>query len=43
MDVEWGRTVDFVRTPDGGIRFTIMAVEGTPTGVTRLLRITPKK
>ena len=34
---------DFVRTPDGGIRFTIMAVEGTPTGVTRLLRITPKK
>lgn len=43
MDVEWGRTVDFVRTPDGGIRFTIMAVEGTPTGVTRLLKITPKK
>ena len=43
MDVEWGRAVDFVRTSDGGVRFTVMAVEGTPTGVTRLLKITPKK
>ena len=42
LDVEWGRTVDFERTAQG-IRFTIMAVEGTPTGVTRLLKITPKK
>jgi hypothetical protein len=42
MDVEWGRTVDF--TSEGGrVKFTIMAVEGTPTGVTRLLRIMPKK
>ena len=43
MDVEWGRAVDFIRTADGGIRFTVLAVEGTPTGVTRLLKITPKK
>ena len=42
LDVEWGRTVGFERTAQG-IRFTIMAVEGTPTGVTRLLKITPKK
>jgi hypothetical protein len=42
MDVEWGRTVDFVK--DGNlIRFTVLAVEGTPTGVTRLLKVTPKK
>lgn len=42
LDVEWGRTVDFERT-DNGVHFTAMAVEGTPTGVTRLLKITPKK
>jgi len=42
MDVEWGRTVAF--TKEGDLtRFTILAVEGTPTGVTRLLRVTPKK
>ena len=42
MDVEWGRTVDF--TKDGELtKFTVLAVEGTPTGVTRLLRVTPKK
>jgi hypothetical protein len=42
MDVEWGRTVDF--TKDGNLtKFTVLAVEGTPTGVTRLLRVTPKK
>jgi hypothetical protein len=42
MDVEWGRTVDFVK--DGNlIRFTVLAVEGTPTGVTRLLKVTQKK
>lgn len=42
MDVEWGRTVDFVNEGDK-TKFTILAVEGTPTGVTRLLRVTPKK
>lgn len=42
MDVEWGRTVDF--TKDGSLtKFTVLASEGTPTGVTRLLRVTPKK
>jgi len=42
MDVEWERTVDF--TEDGKMtKFTVLAVEGTPTGVTRLLRVTPKK
>jgi hypothetical protein len=42
MDVEWGRPVAF--TKDGNlIKFTALAVEGTPTGVTRLLKITPKK
>jgi len=41
-DVEWGKTVDF--TKDGDLtKFTVLAVEGTPTGVTRLLRVTPKK
>lgn len=42
MDVEWGRPVAFMK--DGSLtRFTILAVEGTPTGVTRLLKITPRK
>jgi hypothetical protein len=42
VDVEWGRPVEFTR--DGHqIKFTILAVEGTPTGVTRLLKITPRK
>ena len=42
MDVEWGRPVAF--TSDGDItKFTVLAFEGTPTGVTRLLRVTPKK
>ncbi|MEJ7691983.1 beta-galactosidase trimerization domain-containing protein [Daejeonella sp.] len=42
MDVDWGRTVDF--TQEGNkTKFTVLAVEGTGTGVTRLLRITPKK
>jgi hypothetical protein len=42
MDVEWGRPVAF--TKDGNLtRFTVLAVEGTPTGVTRLLKVTPKK
>jgi hypothetical protein len=42
VDVEWGRPVEFTR--EGNLtKFTIMAVEGTPTGVTRLLKITPKK
>lgn len=42
MDVEWGKAVDF--TNDGSLtKFTVLAVEGTPTGVTRLLRVTPKK
>jgi hypothetical protein len=41
LDVEWGRPVEFVR--DGElVKFTIIAVEGTPTGVTRLLKVTPK-
>lgn len=40
-DVEWGRTVDFVND-NGTTRFKILAVEGTPTGVTRLLKVTPK-
>jgi hypothetical protein len=41
-DVEWGRPVAF--TKDGDLtKFTIMAVEGTPTGVTRLLKVTPAK
>lgn len=42
MDVEWGRTVDFTKNGDI-VKFTIMAVEGTPTGVTRLLKVTPKE
>ena len=41
-DVEWGRPVAFTKSADG-TKFTVMAVEGTPTGVTRLLRITPLK
>jgi len=42
MDVEWGKTVAF--TKDGDLtKFTVLAVEGTPTGVTRLLRVTPRK
>ncbi len=42
MDVDWGRTVDFTR--DGNkTKFTVLAAEGTGTGVTRLLRVTPKK
>jgi hypothetical protein len=42
MDVEWGRPVAF--TKEGDLtKFTIMAVEGTPTGVTRLLKVSPKK
>jgi hypothetical protein len=41
-DVEWGRPVAFTKDADG-TKFTIMAVEGTPTGVTRLLKITPLK
>jgi hypothetical protein len=41
-DVEWGRPVAFTKGADG-TKFTIMAVEGTPTGVTRLLKITPLK
>jgi hypothetical protein len=41
-DVEWGRTVDFKN--EGNLtKFTVLAVEGTPTGITRLLRVTPKK
>lgn len=42
LDVEWGRPVDFTRDGDA-VYFTVMAVEGTPTGVTRLLKVTPKK
>jgi len=42
MDVEWGRPVAF-NNENGQTKFTIMAVEGTPTGVTRLLKVTPKK
>lgn len=42
LDVEWGRPVEF--TQEGNqTKFTVLAVEGTPTGVTRLLRVTPKK
>jgi hypothetical protein len=41
MDVEWGRPVAFTNE-SGQTKFTIMAVEGTPTGVTRLLKVTPK-
>lgn len=40
MDVEWGRTVAFTREGDL-TKFTLLAVEGTPTGVTRLLKVTP--
>jgi hypothetical protein len=41
-DVEWGRPVAF--TKEGDLtKFTILAVEGTPTGVTRLLKVTPAK
>ncbi len=42
MDVEWGRPVEFRREGDL-VKFTILAVEGTPTGVTRLLRVSPAK
>ncbi len=42
MDVEWGRTVDFTKDADK-TNFTVLAAEGTATGVTRLLRVTPKK
>ncbi len=42
LDVEWGRTVDFERDGDK-VRFTVLAIEGTPTGVTRLLKVSPKK
>jgi hypothetical protein len=41
-DVEWGRPVAFTKEGDV-VKFTIMAVEGTPTGVTRWLKITPRK
>jgi hypothetical protein len=41
-DVEWGRPVAFTKNGNS-TKFTIMAVEGTPTGVTRLLKVTPKK
>lgn len=42
MDVEWGRPVAF--TKEGDLtKFTVLAVEGTPTGVTRLLKVTPRK
>jgi hypothetical protein len=45
QDVEWGRedrAVPFTKEGNS-IKFTVLAVEGTPTGVTRLLKITPKK
>lgn len=45
QDVEWGRedrAVPFIKEGNT-IKFTVLAVEGTPTGVTRLLKITPKK
>lgn len=45
QDVEWGRSdrqVVFKKEGDM-IKFTVLAVEGTPTGVTRLLKITPKQ
>ena len=42
IDVEWGKPVAF--TKEGGVtKFTVLAVEGTPTGVTRLLKVTPGK
>ena len=44
-DVELGsedRTVNF-KKEGNSIKFTILAVEGTPTGVTGLFKITPKK
>ncbi len=42
IDVEWGKPVAF--TKEGSLtKFTILAVEGTPTGVTRLLKVTPRK
>ena len=45
LDVEWGRADRAVAFEKVGnsIKFTVLAVEGTPTGVTRLLKITPKK
>ena len=44
QDVEWGRSDRPVLFKKEGntIKFTVLAVEGTPTGVTRLLKITPK-
>jgi hypothetical protein len=42
MDVEWGRVVPFTKEGNS-IKFTVLAVEGTPTGITRLLRVTPYK
>ena len=44
QDVEWGRSDRAVAFEKEGnsIKFTVLAVEGTPTGVTRLLKITPK-
>jgi len=45
QDVEWGRAdraLAFV-TEGGLTKFTVLAVEGTPTGVTRLLKVTPRK
>jgi len=43
-DVEWGARTQLPYTyKNGVIKFTIMAVPGTPTGITRLLRITPKQ
>jgi len=44
QDVEWGREDRAVAFKKEGntIKFTVLAVEGTPTGVTRLLKITPK-
>lgn len=45
IDVEWGREDRAVAfTKEGDLtKFTVLAVEGTPTGVTRLLKVTPKK
>ena len=44
QDIEWGRLDRPVVFKKEGntIKFTVLAVEGTPTGVTRLLKITPK-
>ena len=43
-DVEWGRKTRLEWTTVNGVtKFVIMAVEGTPTGVTRLLRLAPKQ